>query len=146
MGNRPWFEQMVKDSVFVKRLNERYRQLRQGILSEETVEQKIDSTVAYLGNAISRDSIRWQKEYEEQLKPIEEKETGIMVARNGGTYEKEVTRLKNFLRLHGQYMDENMEFVIQDWGEEATPFALPAILILGTFFIAPVLVLKLRKM
>lgn len=146
MGNRPWFEQMVKDSAFVKRLNARYRQLRLGILSEEAVEQKIDSTVAYLGNAISRDSIRWQKEYEEQLKPTEEKETGIMVARNGGTYEKEIIRLKNFLRLHGKYMDENMEFVLQDWGEESAPFVLPAILILGSFFIAPVLVLKLRKM
>ena len=146
MGNRPWFEQMIKDPAFTKRLNERYRQLRQGILSEGYVEQKIDRTVAYLGNAIARDSLRWQKEYDGQLLVVEEEDTGLMIARSDGTYEKEVRRLKDFLSLHGRYMDENLEFVRQDWGEEASPFVLPAVLILGSFFVAPVLVLKYRKM
>lgn len=146
MGNRPWFEQMIKDSAFVERLNTRYRQLRSDYLSEENVEEKIDSTVAYLGNAISRDTIRWQDEYNKQLPPVEEEESQLIIARNDGTYEKEITRLKNFLSLHGRYMDEKLEFIKQDWGEEAAPFVLPAILILGSFFVAPVLVLKMRKM
>lgn len=146
MSNRPWFEQMVKDSVFIKRLNTRYSQLRSGILEESSVEEKIDSTVIYLGNAISRDTLRWQKEYDQQLGPIEEEETALLIFRNDGSYEKEVNRLKNFLRLHGRFMDENMEFIKQDWGETATPFVLPAILIIGAFFLSPVLVLKLRKM
>lgn len=146
MGNRPWFEQMIRDPAFTERLNERYRQLRQGILSEEYVEQKIDRTVAYLGNAIARDSLRWQEEYDGQLPLVEEEETGLMIARSDGTYEKEVRRLKDFLSLHGRYMDKNLEFVRQDWGEEASPFVLPAVLILGSFFVAPVLVLKYRKM
>lgn len=146
MGNRPWFEQMVKDPVFAERLNTRYRQLRSGILSEANVEEKIDSAVAYLGKAVGRDTMRWQKEYEGQLLPVVEEETGLMIARNDGTYEKEVRRLKDFLSLHGRFMDENLEFVRQDWGEEAAPFVLPAILILGSFFVAPVLVLKMRKM
>lgn len=145
MSNRPWFEQMVKDSAFVKRLNARYSQLRSGILAESSVEEKIDSTVIYLGNAISRDTLRWQREYDQQLGPIEEEETALLIFRNDGSYEKEVNRLKNFLRLHGRFMDENMEFIKQDWGQKATPFALPAILILGVFFLSPVLVLKLRK-
>lgn len=146
MGNRPWFEQMIKDSAFTDRLNMRYRQLRSGLLSEENVESKIDSTVAYLGNAISRDTLRWQEEYNKQMLPVEEEKTGLLVARSDGTYGKEITRLKNFLSLHGRYMDEQMEFVKQEWGEEAAPFVLPALLILGSFFVAPVLVLKMRKM
>lgn len=146
MGNRPWFEQMIKDSAFTERLNMRYRQLRSGLLSEENVESKIDSTVAYLGNAISRDTLRWQEEYNKQIPPVEEEKTGLLVARSDGTYGKEITRLKNFLSLHGRYMDEHMEFVKQEWGEEAAPFVLPALLILGSFFVAPVLVLKMRKM
>ncbi|MDC7290149.1 CotH kinase family protein [Blautia schinkii] len=145
MGNRPWFEQMVKDQTFVEMLNTRYRHLREGLLSEESINQKIDDIAEYLGNAILRDTQRWEKEYNAQLPAVEEEDTKLMIYRNDGTYEKAVRRLKNFLTLHGRYMDENLEFVKEGWDNDATPFVFPAAICIIIFFVSTILVVRTRK-
>ena len=40
MKQRPWFECMIQDPVFVNKLCDRYKELRKGILSDENVKEK----------------------------------------------------------------------------------------------------------
>ena len=64
MKQRPWFECMIQDPVFVNKLCDRYKELRKGILSDENVKEKATEGLKFLGNAIERDSVRWGTEYE----------------------------------------------------------------------------------
>ncbi len=145
MDARPWFEQMVKDPVFVNKLVSRYEQLRSGLLSDENIETKIEETISYLGNAIERDSIRWQAEYVGHFPVLKEEESGLLIERDTSSCEKEAKRLEDFLILHARYIDQNLPYIRQYWDEEAAPFSTLAILSILTFFIVVALVQRYRK-
>lgn len=116
---RPWFDKLVQDPVFQQKLVARYQELRQGILSEEYLNQFIDDTIAYLGNARTRDWNRWREDYEaEHMLHIAEHGEGFMIDRNRETLEEELLRMKDMMHLHGTWMDQYLEDFLLDYAVE----------------------------
>lgn len=107
----PWFDRMLQDPIFTDRIIKRYAELRTSILSDESIEEYVRATTAYLGKAIERDWARWGYYYKDgnYLKPdpFDGKE------RNTFTYEQEVERILNVLSVHGAWMDEHLDSLYQ---------------------------------
>ncbi len=102
-----WYEMLMKDEDFNKRIIERYRTLRKGILSEEYLYNYIDDVVEYLGPAIDRNYEKWGYMFEEEhdmLKPTE---------RNPRTYDESIQNMKDFIASRSKLMDQNIETILQ---------------------------------
>ena len=105
MQKSPWFEKMFEDEEFVELVIERYYELRGGVLSEEYMFEYIDSTVSFLGEAIDRDTERWENAYTGGLLfPAE---------RNPKTHEEAIQTMKDFIADRGAWMDQNIESLRQ---------------------------------
>ncbi len=106
MQNITWFYMLCKDEHFVNRVIDRYRELRESYLSPEYLDAYIDQVVAYLGPAIDRNFEVWGYSFQEYtpLWPTD---------RNPADYEAAVQQLKDFLRQRGDWMDENIEILLQ---------------------------------
>lgn len=106
MHNRLWYVMLTKDEDFIENIISRYRQLREGVLSEEYLMQYIDDTIEYLGPAIERNFKKWGDSFDDDdlLSPEE---------RNIHSYEEAVAQLKNFIKERGDWMDENIETLRQ---------------------------------
>jgi hypothetical protein len=117
--NQPWFERLVKDEKFQEKLLDRYEELRKTYLNTEYIENFIDDTMAYLGNASSRDYSRWKNDYEENhLLDILEDDDGFDIDRNSYSVEKEVTRIKDILNIHSSWMDTGLEEALKGKADE----------------------------
>jgi hypothetical protein len=78
----PWFDRMIRDLFFLKKLESRYAVLRRTLLDDATVIHRIDETARWLEPARQRDWKRWGYAY-------------------GGTYGQELTKIKYILTEHG---------------------------------------------
>ncbi len=58
-GNDDWFYQLGKDPAFFAKFAERWRELRQGMLSNTAVTARVEELAAPLVNAGERDFARW---------------------------------------------------------------------------------------
>lgn len=58
-GNDDWFYQLGKDPAFMAKFAQRWRELRQGILSNEALIARVEAIAAPLANAGQRDFERW---------------------------------------------------------------------------------------
>lgn len=107
----PWYDRILRDPVFTAAVIERYAELRESILSDESVEDFVEETVAYLGPAIDRDWARWGYYYTAggYLEVDDPKEGD----RNTHTHQEEVERILNVLSRHGAWMDEHMDSLYQ---------------------------------
>lgn len=106
MQNRVWFTMLVKDERFVNAVLRRYGQLRQGWLSDETLEGYMDEVAAWLGPAIDRNFAAWPGNFTE-YRPMTPDE------RNPDSYEDALGQLKGFCRRRGAWMDENIHTLLQ---------------------------------
>lgn len=107
---KPWFEKLIQDPAFQDRLCSRYHELRKNILSDEYLNDVIDDTMTFLGNAAMRESSRWRSVYMQNhaLHDAEEGK-GFVIERNRNTLEEDIIRLKDVQTLHGQWLDEHMD-------------------------------------
>ena len=107
---QPWFERLILDEDFQNRVVKRYKELRKTILNDEYIEKFIDESFSYLGNAKARDFQRWKTAYENRhsLIPMENPE-GITIYRDWEQPIDDVTRMKDLIKIHGIWMDENLE-------------------------------------
>ena len=112
-ANQPWFDKLIQDEKFQKKIVDRYKELRESILSNEYVFQFIDETMSYLGNAKARDYDRWIETYKmnHTLHVLENNE-GYVIDRNSETVEAEVQRIKDTIMMHGNWLDDNLEYVL----------------------------------
>ncbi len=106
MQDTVWYFMLTKDEAFVKRIINRYHMLRKHWLSDEYIENYIDETIAYLGDAVDRNFEVWGYTFEE-YQPLEPEE------RNPGSYEEAVQQLKDFCFERGAWMDENIDILQQ---------------------------------
>lgn len=94
-----WFRRLFRDQAFRARLRARYRALREGALSDESMLGFIDSESARLREAASRNFERW---------PI----LGEIVLGNPdpapSSYEGEVALLEEWLSSRARWMDEEL--------------------------------------
>jgi hypothetical protein len=114
MCYRSWYDRLCLSEQFNKKLLSRYRELRSTILSDEAIQNLIDETTAYLGNAKLRDRCRWKSAYDEYQLAITEDENEILVDRNMLTYEDEVQRVKDNLYLHGNAMEDGLLELVEN--------------------------------
>jgi spore coat protein CotH len=105
LQNRIWFNSLFQDGAFTERVIERYRELRETYLSEEYLNRYIDETIAYLGEAIDRNYARWDADFDYDLL--------LPYDRNPDSYEEAVEDMKNYIRIRGDWMDENIETLRQ---------------------------------
>lgn len=106
MHDAPWFRQLLRDSSFVEKLINRYKELRKGILSEKNINNYIDETVKYIGNAQKRDRDKWGDFYEKLNKKYDLNEKYL-------TYKEEIDKVKFTLSEHGKWLDENLDSLYQ---------------------------------
>ena len=104
--NAPWYWMLIKDKDFTKRIIDRYRDLRKSVLSDEYLDQYIDDTIAYLGDAVKRNEERWGYSYDDDtlLNPAE---------RNLHSFDSAVTQMKDFIRRRTEFLDENIDVLAQ---------------------------------
>ena len=57
--NNRWFQRLLTDPAFAAQVITRWKQLRQGLLSDAQVDARIDMLIAPLANAAARNFIRW---------------------------------------------------------------------------------------
>lgn len=114
MHSGVWFDRLLRDGEFVSLVVERYAQLRRGILSDASVVQYIDDTIAFLGKAQLRDWNRWQYSNHEIL--YQHSPSGKVhetLLSNTRSYAEEVANVKAVLQAHGAWLDKGMESLYQ---------------------------------
>lgn len=111
MMNTPLFDALIKDKEFVKAVIDKYRQLREGMLSEEYLLNYIDETNSWLGNAVERNNEVWGYVFDlsnynhiNYLTPVE---------RNVTSQEEAVQQLKSFIVARGNWLDEHINILYQ---------------------------------
>jgi hypothetical protein len=108
-----WFDRLVRDGLFSRRLISRYRELRRGYLSDEYLEGLIDEIVAHLGDAAARDWNRWQYDNPDAL--LRDK-LGIgphpSLTANTRNFEQEIAHIKSVLRQHAAWLDRHLGDVV----------------------------------
>lgn len=99
---KPWFDRLCQDKTFLEKMQARYIELRQDILSERNVISTIDAIIAHLGGAQKREWARWGHWYttENRYSLEDGEEGGIVLHRNATIYEDEIYRIKTALRDH----------------------------------------------
>lgn len=100
-----WFYMLMKDENFTDRIIDRYRELRKTWLSDEYLEQYIDETIEYLGDAVDRNFSVWDYTFDLRLLRPD--------SRNIRSYEEAVTQLKEYIKTRGEWMDEQIETISQ---------------------------------
>ena len=105
-----WYYMLMKDEYFTDHIMKRYRELRKSYLSDDYLDQYIDDTIAYLGDAVDRNFEVWGYTFDmDMLYPSE---------RNSRSHEEAVSQLKDFIRERGEWMDEYIE-VLQQYSHES---------------------------
>jgi hypothetical protein len=99
MNNVPfWFERLLADNDYKKQLACRWKTIRATLLSNNWINDYIDSTAEYLEIPQRRHYVKW---------PI----LGVYVWPNayiGATYKQEVAYLKKWVRGRSNWMDKNL--------------------------------------
>lgn len=96
---------LMKEEDFTERIIDRYRELRKTYLSDEYLENYIDETLEYLGDAIDRNFSVWGYTFDLPLLRPEN--------RNIESHEEAVKQLKKYIKTRGKWMDENIESIKQ---------------------------------
>ena len=98
---------LIKSSKFTEQAIARYRELRQTYLNEDYLNQYIDDTIAYLGDAIDRNFEKWGYTFELKnglLQPAD---------RNLTSYDEAIDQLRSYLHMRGEWLDQNMDSLLQ---------------------------------
>ncbi|MCF8461593.1 MAG: CotH kinase family protein [Flavobacteriales bacterium] len=93
-----WWHRMNQDSVYWNQLQCRWWELRAGLLSSDSINAQIDANVAFLGDAATRNFERW-----DILNSYVWPNNFV-----GGSYEAEITYLKDWISQRLQWLDLNI--------------------------------------
>lgn len=104
-----WYICLMRDKQFVDRVVKQYRELRRSILSDDYLCEYIAQTVEYLGPAIDRNYMRWGYTFKQEY--IEQNEAIVLspMERNPSNYDEAIAQLTDAIKVHGQFLDENIE-------------------------------------
>lgn len=100
-----WYYMLSKDEGFVDAVIDRYRELRQGLFSDEALSAYMDAVVAWLGPAVERNFSVWGYTLaEDMISPAE---------RNPHSHAEAVAQMKDFCAQRGAWMDEHIDILRQ---------------------------------
>lgn len=117
MMRSPLFFMLLKDERFVERTIDRYKELRKGALSDETLISTIDSAAAYLEPARNRNYLVWGYSFDPELVTANEKLSPD--ERNPKNYDEALAQLKETLLERTAWLDVNIEHLRQYCHESA---------------------------
>lgn len=103
MQGRPWFFMLCRDEEFVELIISRYRELREGILSDDSVKAYIQDVQNYLGPAIDRNFKVWGYSFDADEDLMDEEFRKI------GSYEAAVEQYQGRLISRMGWMDKHIE-------------------------------------
>lgn len=103
-----YYSMLFRDQRFVKRVIARYRELREDLLSDESIDRYIDDTLAFLGDAVARDSARWAEYIASN--PLERDGEAD---RNDHSQAEAVERMRTYLHERSAWLDENIDYLRQ---------------------------------
>ena len=107
MISQPWYVMLIKSPEFNEQLISRYKELRNTYFNEAYLNQYIDRTIAYLGDAVDRNFEKWGYTFEEGnglLQPAE---------RNLNSYDEALTQLRSYIHVRGEWLDANIDSLMQ---------------------------------
>lgn len=116
MVQAPWFLMMSKEETFIQQVIDRYRELRSGMLSDEYLEQYIQDTVNFLGNAVDRNYAVWG--YSFDVNNVDIRNKLHPDERNPKDYEEALDQMKEVLFGRLAWLDENIE-VLKQYSHES---------------------------
>ena len=143
----PWFEKLVQMEDFEKRVEKRYRELRNTILSDEYLADFIDAAVSYLGNALLREDSAYG-DYSYITDAITEEGTGLPIDRRRESAAAEAQRIKDVLLLRGEFMDKNINTLqgfIENRYSAASADTVLAVFLILAFLVSTVLARRYRQ-
>lgn len=115
LATRGWYGRLMTDEDFVYQVIHRYRELRKGILSDESLLQYIDDVIDYLGPAIQRNEAVWGYDVSDlsqgQYRIPDPGQTVDDV--NPSSYEEAIERMEAYMVARGAWMDEHIEDLLQ---------------------------------
>ena len=147
LPDAPWFDRLLTDEDFVNKVIVRYEELRKNILSERELYDKIDKAATFIEKPVKRDLSRWSALYSNPMQLNKEKGTGIVVDRETTTWEEEVQRLKDVMRLHGDFLDSDITqlYRLVKFEREENPNTMLGIYFIIAFFVSIILVQRARE-
>lgn len=104
IADNNWYARMSMDRAFVDAAIDKYRTLRQSVLSTEAILQFLDETDGYLGDAIRRNFERWPQSLNWTY--LGNDDDGN--PRDIKSYEEAQRKLRAFIRARGAYLDQNI--------------------------------------
>lgn len=109
---RSWYFMLFKDEAFCERVIDRYKELREGALSEESLTTMIDETMTYIEPALERNWQVWGYTFETDgyLHPVD---------RVPADNEEAISDLKTFIHDRGEWLDTYIENLRQYSHESA---------------------------
>ena len=107
MPNQPSYFMIFKDEEVVERVISRYRELREGPLSDEHLLDFMDEAIEFLGPAIERNYKVWG--YSFDAKSLSPTNRLNPVGRNPSSFEEAVQDMKDFIVGRGAWLDRNIE-------------------------------------
>lgn len=146
---KPWFDCLVTDKKFIKKLERRYARLRRNELSENTVIQMIDEIQSYIADAQVREWKRWKEQYTEgnpySLKNYVDAD-GDLLYRETTEYEQEIYRLKAIVRTHGEEMAPKIALLEKStkWDTSWHGYMGLIVLFCGAIFTIPLVYINKR--
>ncbi|MCI8280160.1 MAG: spore coat protein CotH [Lachnospiraceae bacterium] len=115
---RLWFDRLLADPYFNRKVIRRYRELRETILAEDYLMDYIDETIAYLGDSIERNYQVWG--YSFDAKQLHANERLTPLERNPKSFPEAVEDMKTFIRVRGRWMDNHIDALAQYCHESKT--------------------------
>jgi len=100
-----WYARLFQDRAFTDKVIARYRELREGILSDSAVLGAIDVAVATLGEAINRNFSVWGYTFFEYLMSFDSEGEW----RDPRSYSEAMQQLKDCIVQRGAFLDEHIE-------------------------------------
>ena len=100
--NNSWLDRVSQDPVFIDRVVERYRQLRQTTLSQEHIDELLNSYQEQLGEAVDRNFKIWGASFTEYLL-VGTRADGS--ARNLTSYEAALEQLNTMIQKRLEFLD-----------------------------------------
>lgn len=121
ISQRGWYAQLMKSEKFVDRVIFRYRQLREGILSQENVEQYVMDVKQWLGSAIDRNFSLWGYSFDPQLLSSRQRRNPSpyiyprqsLEELNPSSYDQAVEWMLDYAQTRGAWLDRNIETLRQ---------------------------------
>lgn len=102
LPTRPWYFMLFKDEFFVEEVIRTYRQLRKGVLSEESLKKNIQDIRMYTETAAQRNFKVWGYSFQPEHEWLEG-------GRHIGSYDEAVKQYTDYLINRGEWLDEHIE-------------------------------------